>query len=92
MSGDDDHDDYASGWSDGYGDGRQETEAEIERLRQENAKLRARLEAVRALHFPYDCTAAGREGHETCGQREWCYSCGEEQPWPCTTFQALRDA
>jgi hypothetical protein len=54
--------------------------------------LLARLEAVKALHFPYDCTEAGNEGHESCGEREWCYSCGEGQPWPCTTFQALRDA
>jgi hypothetical protein len=82
---DDDYDNYASGYSDGHGEGCEEMGSEIERLR-------AQLAAVKALHFPYDCTAAGREGHETCGQREWCYSCGEEQPWPCTTFQALRDA
>jgi hypothetical protein len=71
---------------------------ECDRLRAERDEARsqlgaaeARIEAVRRLHFPYDCTEAGESGHETCGEREWCYSCGESQPWPCTTFQALRD-
>jgi hypothetical protein len=41
------------------------------------------------LHQDYGCTAAGTEGHETCGDREWCYTCGEGSSHPCDTLTAL---
>jgi hypothetical protein len=52
----------------------------------------AKVAAVAALHHPYDCTAAGRAGHESCGGREWCYTCPEEMGWPCSTVAALSSA
>jgi hypothetical protein len=56
------------------------------------ARVLAECEAKRRimdLHQDYGCTAAGTEGHETCGEREWCYTCGEGSSHPCDTLTAL---
>jgi len=54
-------------------------------------RLRRRISAALALHHAYGCTEAGQPGHETCGDREWCYTCGEDTPYPCPTRIALMD-
>jgi len=63
--------------------------------RHDPARVLAQCAAYReivALHSAYDCTAVGQEGHERCGEREWCYTCGEPVAWPCPTLRALASA
>jgi len=68
---------------------RDKAERGLRAVQADNARYRAAVESVLALHKPETRTAFGADGYEE-GEYEACTECWDE--WPCPTVSAITDA